>query len=69
MIDWWKRRRLNAAKVSLAGYEAKLKQTKDLLCRPNVSTIPGAVVADMQEFSQQIAKLQERIRQLESGAA
>lgn len=37
MIDWWNRRRLNAAKVSLAGYEAKLKQTKDLFCRPNVS--------------------------------
>ena len=63
---WLKQRRLNAARIKLAGYEAKWKTTQELFCRPNVSTIPGAIISDMQTYAQIIGELRELIRQLEA---
>lgn len=66
MIQWLKRRRLNTARVKLAGYEAKLRATQEMAYRPGVQTIPGAIVGDIQTFAQIVAELRELIRQLEA---
>lgn len=66
MTKWLKRRRLNAARVKLAGYEAKWKTTQELFCRPSVQTIHGAILYDIQRYAQIIGELRELIRQLEA---
>lgn len=58
-IREWRVRRI---KVALAGLKAKYDATMNLVGR--CKSLPGGLVQDIQDFSQQIAEKEELLRQL-----